>query len=337
MTRIVLVIATAMVLLAACTAGGTTTSNTPTANAPGQGVAGTEQVYENVVRTVLPSIVQITAGASSGSGVIYDNRGDVVTNAHVVGDGTRFQVTLATGGEPMTANLVASYPPDDLAVIRINGRLPVGPAKFGDSSKLVVGQLALAMGNPLGLSGSVTEGIVSAVGRTVTESPGVTITDMVQTSAAINPGNSGGALVDSSGRVIGVPTLAATNQQSGGAAPGIGFAISSNNAKRIADQIIAYGRVTNSGRAALNITATSVVDPEGRPGGVGVVAVAPGGAADKAGIRAGDVITRLNRTPVPGVTQLNEALAPLAVGSTAQVTVLRDGHSSTLPITLGEL
>jgi S1-C subfamily serine protease len=337
MARIVLVIATAAALLTACTSGsGTSTTRSRAPAGDSQGAA-LEQVYEHVVRTVLPSIVQINASSGSGSGVIYDNKGHIVTNAHVVGDEDQFQVTPATGGQPMPATLVARYPPEDLAVIQVSGGLPVGPATFGDSSELVVGQIVLAMGNPLGLTGSVTDGIVSAVGRTVTESPSVTIADMVQTSAAINPGNSGGALVDTSGHVIGIPTLGATDQTSGGVAPGLGFAISANTAKRITDQIIAHGRVTSSGRAALNITATSVVDPEGRPVGAGVVSVAAGGSADKAGIHPGDVISKVNDTPVTGVTQLNEALAELSPGAHAEVTVVRDGQRTTLPVTLGEL
>lgn len=332
MTRIALVILTAAATLAACT--GDDSSSPPAATAP---AAGVEQGYQDIVRAVLPSVVQITAGSGSGSGVIYDDSGHIVTNAHVVGDGTRFQVTLATGGEPRTATLVARYPPEDLAVIEVSGDLPVGPAEFGDSSKLAVGQLVLAMGSPLGLTSTVTEGIVSAVGRTVTESPGVTIPDMVQTSAAINPGNSGGALVDSAGRVIGIPTLGATDQQSGGVAPGLGFAISANTAKRIADQMIEHGRVVNSGRAALDLTATSVVDPDGRPAGAGVVSVAAGETADQAGIEPGDVIAKLNDIQITSLTQLNEALAALSPGDRAEVTVVRDGRTTVLPVTLGEL
>jgi putative serine protease PepD len=332
MTRIVLVVVTSAVLLSGCTGDDSSTSDTSARRG-----ATVEQANQNVVRAVLPSIVQITAGSGTGSGVVYDTDGHIVTNAHVVGDGTRFQVALATGGQPMTATLVARHPPEDLAVIRVDGELPVDPAEFGDSSKLAVGQHVLAMGNPLGLTGTVTEGIVSAVGRTVTESPGVTIADMVQTSAAINPGNSGGALVDSAGKVVGIPTLGARDQQSGGAAPGLGFAISANNAKRVADQIIAHGRVVDSDRAALDITATSVVDPDGRPVGAGVVGVTPGGAADEAGIRPGDVITKLAAMPITGVTRLNEALATLSPGGRVQVIVVRDGRSSALPVRLGEL
>ena len=170
----------------------------------------------SVVAQVLPSVVQITTGSGLGSGVILDDRGDIVTNAHVVGTATTFQVRLANNPTTFPATLVGAYPPDDLAVIHLD-QPPTGlkPARFGDSSKLQIGDIVLAMGNPLGLTGSVTDGIVSAVGRAVTEpagdgSPGATLPQAIQTSAAINPGNSGGALVDLSASVIGVPTLAAT-------------------------------------------------------------------------------------------------------------------------------
>ena len=212
--------------------------------------------YQRVIKDVLPSVVQIDASESLGSGVVYDDKGHVVTNAHVVGKEKTFKVTTATGEQALTAKLVASYPEQDLAVIKLDNP-PSGlkPAKFGDSTKAEVGQIVLAMGSPLGLSSSVTQGIVSATGRTVSErrtegGAGATIANMVQTSAAINPGNSGGALVSLDSEVIGIPTLAATDPQMGdSAAPGIGFAIPSSMVKTVADQIIKDGKVTDSGRA----------------------------------------------------------------------------------------
>src|SRR5690606_3148570 len=266
----------------------TTTAPATPGSAPGLEL---EQTYERVISQVLPSIVQITTPTGLGSGVVYDDKGHIVTNAHVIGEATEMQVTLATGGGSRTARLVESFPIGDLAVIKVEDPRTLRPAKFGDSSKLRVGQLVLAMGNPLGLSGSVTNGIVSATGRTVTEpqdegSPGATITSAIQTSAAINPGNSGGALVDMSGHVIGIPTLAATNPSlGGGAAPGIGFAIPSNVATDIASQIVQHGRVINSHRAALGIVGSTVIGDDGAPAGVGVRSVQRGGGAAKAGIR----------------------------------------------------
>ncbi len=176
--------------------------------------------------------MQIRTPEDLGSGVVVDARGDVVTNAHVVGNATRFVVILASGdSHPATA--IGRDAAHDIAVIRVRGARP-RPATFADSSRVDVGDLVLALGNPLGLRSSVTEGIVSAVGRSVPEGDGVTLSSVIQTSAAINPGNSGGALVDLSGRVIGIPTLAALDPEMGaGVAPGIGFAIDSNTVRRV--------------------------------------------------------------------------------------------------------
>ena len=170
-------------------------------------------------------------------------------------------------GQSLSAALVGAYPPDDLAVIRVHGARNLSPAGFGDSGALQVGDIVFAVGNPLGLASSVTEGIVSYNGRSVSEGNGVELPETIQTSAAINPGNSGGALVDLSGQVVGIPTLAAVDQQVGGAASGIGFAIPSNTVKLIVPQLIAAGHVTNSGRAALGITASDGMDALGNPAG----------------------------------------------------------------------
>ncbi|MER5350307.1 trypsin-like peptidase domain-containing protein [Kitasatospora sp. NPDC002551] len=340
--------------LAGCSSGAS--SDTSSARADGSPTAsgsataqpgGANQLqsdYQRVIKDVLPSVVQITTASGLGSGIVYDDKGDIVTNAHVVGTATTFTVTLAGSTKPLDAALVASYPDSDLAVIKL-GSPPDGlkPAKFGDSTKVDLGQITLAMGSPLGLSSSVTQGIVSATGRTVTEpstqgSPGAVIGNMVQTSAAINPGNSGGALVNLDGQVIGINTLAATEPQSdGAAAPGIGFAIPASTVTSIADQLIKDGKVTNSGRAALGITARTYFDQNFRPSGAVVVAVAPGGPADQAGLQVGDVITKIGDTPVDSLNSLTTALASLAPGSKVTVTYNRDGQSRTADVTLGTL
>lgn len=299
--------------------------------------------YQRVIKDVLPSVVQIRGSRDLGSGVVYDNNGHIVTNAHVVGTEKTFRVTIANSETPLTARLVYSYPEQDLAVVKLD-QVPEGlrAARFGDSDKVEVGQIVLAMGSPLGLSSSVTQGIVSATGRTVSEGgsgggTGATIANMVQTSAAINPGNSGGALVNLDGQVIGIPTLAAADPALGGsAAPGIGFAIPASMVKTVADQIVKQGRVTDSGRAALGITARDVVDDSFQPAGVAVVDVTGGGAADKAGIRPGDVITRLGGTVITTITSLSEALAANRPGQRTTVTFTRDGTEQTVNVTLGE-
>ncbi|MEV4443538.1 trypsin-like peptidase domain-containing protein [Streptomyces sp. NPDC049577] len=339
-------------LLAGCS-GPAPSSNAPsspatTAAAPRvSGPAGDLQAaYQKVVKDVLPSVVQITTGQGLGSGVVYDGKGDIVTNAHVVADARTFKVSLATGGATLGARLVASYPDQDLAVVRLDS-VPKGlkPAVFGDSPQVEVGQIVLAMGNPLGLSSSVTQGIVSAVGRTVSEGrsggnggSGPTIANMVQTSAAINPGNSGGALVNLAGQVIGIPTLAAVDPELGeGAAPGIGFAIPAATVTRIADQIIKSGRVTDSGRAALGITGRTIVGADFAPAGVAIVSVEKDGPAEKAGLRAGDIVTRVDQTPISTMQSLAEALAGLRPGDRAEVTYVRDGTERTATVTLGEV
>lgn len=298
--------------------------------------------YLKVIKNVLPSVVQIQGRRDLGSGVVYDDQGHIVTNAHVVGDEKTFRVTTAGSEKELTAQLVSSYPQQDLAVVKLQDP-PDGlkAAKFGDSSKVEVGQIVLAMGSPLGLSSSVTQGIVSATGRTVTEggdgTTGATIANMVQTSAAINPGNSGGALVNLDSEVIGVPTLAAVDPDVGdSAAQGIGFAIPASTVRNIADQIIEDGRVTDSGRAALGITGRTVVNDDYQAAGVAVVEVQDGGAADEAGLEPGDIITRLGDTEITTITSLSEALAAEKPGAETTVTYTRDGDQKKADVTLGE-
>jgi S1-C subfamily serine protease len=179
-----------------------------------------------------------SATTSPSAETIQSKFVNVVTNAHVVPGAKRFTVTLS-GGKRLPATLVGTNPGSDLAVIHLTRATP-SPAAFGDSAKIEVGYLTLAIGNPLGLHSSVSQGIVSSVSRTVSEGDGVTLTSAIQTSAEINPGNSGGALADLNGRVIGIPTLAALDPEFGGTpAPGIGFAIASNRVKSVATSIIA--------------------------------------------------------------------------------------------------
>ncbi|WJV49239.1 S1C family serine protease [Streptomyces flavofungini] len=349
-TRVPLLPATAVlvVLVAGCSGGGdgdradevdrSTTQAAPAA------ASDLQDDYQKVIKDVLPSVVQIDASDSLGSGVVYDDKGHIVTNAHVVGEEKAFRVTTATGEQPLEAKLVSAYPEQDLAVIKLD-KVPSGlkAAKFGDSTKVDVGTIVLAMGSPLGLSSSVTQGIVSATGRTVSEGrqdggTGATIANMVQTSAAINPGNSGGALVDLDGSVIGIPTLAATDPDMGdGAAPGIGFAIPSSMVKTVAGQIVKSGRVTDSGRAALGVTARTVLGDDYRPAGVALVEVQDGGAAAEAGLEPGDIITDLGGTPITTVTSLSETLAAVEPGAKERVTYVRDGDERTAEVTLGEM
>ena len=298
--------------------------------------------YASVVRQVLPAVVLIRTENGLGSGVVLDRSGNIVTNAHVAGNATKFQVQVAGDTAPRSARLVGTYPPDDLAVIRADNPSGLQPARFGDSDTVQAGDVVLAIGNPLGLSGSVTQGIISATDRAVTEpategSPAATLPGAIQTSAPINPGNSGGALVSASGQVVGIPTLAAGSPQGGGQAQGIGFAIPSNLARDIATQIIDTGHVTNSHRAAIGAEVATVLSPDGTAGGAGVVAVTSGGGAERAGLRAGDVITAVGGAQIPDTTALTQALAAAKPGDKVTVTVTRDGQDHNVQVTLGEL
>jgi putative serine protease PepD len=314
-------------------------ASTPTASGQDSSVP-LQDSYEQVVRTVLPSVVQISVGDSTGSGVVYNSKGDIVTNAHVVGDAKTLKVLPASGEATLTADVVGKFTPDDLAVIRVTkdaGKLKV--AAFGNSEQASIGEIVLAMGNPLGLFDSVTQGIVSATGRTVSESGagGTTIiTSAIQTSAAINPGNSGGALVNLQDQVIGIPTLAARLPDAG-AAPGIGFAIPSDTVRNIADQLIATGKVTNSGRASLGITAQTSANQEGQGTGVAIVDVDKGGPADDAGLRSGDVIVDLNGAATPTLAALEADLAMMKPGAKVTLHVRHDGKTGTFTATLGSL
>jgi putative serine protease PepD len=326
-------------------ATGTTATATPGPVVPGR-YAGPAS-YAGVVRQVLPSVVLIRTSDGLGSGVVLDRSGNIVTNAHVAGNATKFQVQVAGDTAPHTARLVGTYPPDDLAVIRADDASGLQPAKFGDSGQAQAGDVVLAIGNPLGLSGSVTQGIISATDRAVTEpaAPGpagqtraaAALPGAIQTSAPINPGNSGGALVSTSGEVIGIPTLAAASPQGGAQAQGIGFAIPANLARDIATQIIDSGHVTNSHRAALGAEVATVLSADGAPGGVGVVTVTSGDAAERAGLRPGDVIKSVGHAQTPDTTALSQALAEARPGDKITMTASRGGQDRTVQVTLGEL
>jgi putative serine protease PepD len=321
----------------ACSSATIKTSSSQRSSA---GAVPLQDSYEAVVRAVLPSVVQISTADSTGSGVVYDNRGDIVTNAHVIGDAKSVEVLLPDGAT-LPASDVGEFKPDDLAVIRVTkdaGQLKV--AKFDNSDDISIGEIVLAMGNPLGLADSVTQGIISATGRTVSSSEpgqGALITSAIQTSAAINPGNSGGALVNLDEQVVGIPTLAARLPDQGGAAPGIGFAIPSNTVRNIASQLIQSGRVTTSDRATLGITAQTAANQQGQDTGVAVIAVAKGGPAAKAGLRPGDIIMSIDGQATPSLQVLESIVSMHKPGTKVKVTVVRKGSTMTFNVKLGSL
>jgi len=320
--------AAAGVLLAGC---GNGSSAGPAANVPASAGA-LQQQFVQVVKQVGPAVVLIQTSQGLGSGIVFTSTGDIVTNNHVVAGASSFQVSLGNGKQ-YPARLVGSFAPDDLAVLHIDAS-GLQPATFADSKNLAVGDIAMAIGNPLGLQSSVTEGIVSALGRTVNEDTAVVLPNVIQTSAAINPGNSGGALVNLDGQVIGIPTLAATDPQvGGGQAAGIGFAIPSNIVRDIATQIVQQGKVTDSHRGYLGIQVGATTTA-----GVLVTQVQPGGPAARAGIQAGQLITAVNGAATPDPGTLADVVAGLRPGQSVTVTVTgTDGGSHTVRVTVGQL
>lgn len=211
-------------------------SPTPTASAGSGTLAQLQAELRQLIASALPSVVEIDTNGTVGSGVVVDAQGDIVTNAHVVGADSSFTVT-ASNGQSYTGSLVGSDPGSDLAVIKVSGAgSSLKPAAFGDSTQVHVGDIVVSIGTPLGLSDSVSQGIVSATGRSQPEGQGVVLTNLIQTTAPLNPGNSGGALVDVNGHVIGVAVLTAGSGRGGGAS-NIGFAIPSSQVLKVAKQL----------------------------------------------------------------------------------------------------
>jgi len=332
MTRFRLPLAILALAAAVAVGAGFASSKTSQSSASVSVGAALQNAFVSVYKNVSPSVVQIQTSEGLGSGIVFDSKGDIVTNDHVVGTSTTFAVTTSTGKQ-LKGTLVGAFAPDDLAVIKV---APAGlkPATFADSGNVRVGDLAMAIGNPLGLSSSVTEGIISGLNRQEPEGGNVVLQSAIQTSAAINPGNSGGALVNIAGQVIGIPTLAAEDPQLGGAAAGIGFAIPSNVIKSIAGQLVASGKVTNSGRAYLGVESADT----GEGNGAYIGQVLAGTGAAKAGIVAGDLITAVNGSPVTDSSDLSTVLAGLKPGQTVTVKLVRqNGSTASVQVTLGQL
>lgn len=305
----------------------------------------------SVAERVLPSVVTIFArGANgsggSGSGEVIRPGGYILTNNHVIAaaaSGGSVDVVFSDGA-PEKATITGRDPQTDLAVLKVPSSGHIKPIALGSSSPIRVGQPVIAVGAPLGLSGTVTAGIVSATDRTI-EVPGendksALLVSAVQTDAAINPGNSGGALVNCDSQLVGVPTAGASVPSSSGEAPGgnigLGFAIPVDLAKTISDEIIATGHVSHAyfGLQTVPIAAT-VAAQAGVPEGLHVQAVTPGGPAARAGLRAGDVITRIDGNPATSNVQLQELSLTRKPGSTVPVRYVRSGTEASATITLG--
>ncbi len=286
------------------------------------------------------SLTEEAIPRGSGSGFIWDNRGHIITNYHVIEDGDLFNITLPNQ-EEVQAKLVGIEPKKDLAVLKIEGNLKeLYPIKVGSSSGLLVGQKVIAIGNPFGFDHSVTTGIVSALGRSMPGVGGVTIRDMIQTDAAINPGNSGGPLLNSAGELIGMNTMIVSPSRS---SSGIGFAIPVDTIKKFVPQIRKYGRVIRPG---LGITLLS--DRYGQRLGIdGVIIyeVPPDSEAYKKGLRGltrdrrgrlviQDVIKEIDGKKVNSYDDLYNLLDDYKIGDRVTLTVERDGRSRKVELTL---
>jgi len=267
-------------------------------------------------------VTDVTGRGGAGSAVVFTGDGMLLTNAHVVGRSTRGLAVFADGAES-DVDVVGADPLSDLAVVRARTATPP-PAVLGDAATLAVGQLVVAVGNPLGLAGSVTAGVVSGLGRSLPTRDGRTarvVEDVIQTDAALNPGNSGGALADSASRVVGINTAVA--------GWGLGLAVPINDTtRRIVGALIAGGRVR---RAYLGLVSTPAPLPArlaertGRRRGLRVVDVVPGSPADRAGLKPGDLVLEADRRPVADAQSLQRLLFADAIGRDLPVTVYRRG------------
>jgi putative serine protease PepD len=254
---------------------------------------------------------------------VFDTKGDILTNDHVVAGATSLTVKFSDGST-YKATLVGADPSTDVAVVHVNAPASkLAPLTLADSSKVAVGDGVVAIGNPFGLDGTVTTGIVSALGREISAPDDTPISGAIQTDAAINHGNSGGPLLDMKGRVIGITSQI---QSEGGGNDGVGFAVPSNTVKSIATQLIAGGKAQH---ALLGVTPANGVD------GVKVTVVEAGSAAADAGVKVGDVITGVDSTQVTTPEQLRAIIASHKPGDTITLTIRRGSGMQTLQATLG--
>jgi S1-C subfamily serine protease len=280
-------------------------------------------VVVRVAESVLPSVaslrVQTRRGDGAGSASVLTTDGFLLTSAHVVEGADTAQATFSDG-TIIGTDVIGRDPLSDLAVLRARGPVPA-PVLLGDAAKLRVGQLVVALGNPLGLAGSVTAGIVSALGRSLPTRAGRVVDEVIQTDAALNPGNSGGALADSSGRVVGVNTAVA--------GIGVGLAVPINDTtRRIIATLMAQGRVR---RAWLGIVGAHMPFPPalaaktGRSSGLHVAQVMPQSPAARSGLRVGDVVLSVAGEPISSATSLQAAMVEDAIGRRLEITVWRNG------------
>ena len=307
-----------------------------------ESVAG---IAQRVLRSTVSITVRTSSGGGSGSGVVLRSDGYVLTNNHVVeaGESGRITVTVnGSEGRELPASIVGLDPETDLAVIKVEGGGPLVPATLGRSAGLVVGDPVVAIGSPLGLNGTVTTGIISALNRTVNVpssdgQPATPLLNAIQTDAAINPGNSGGALVDASGAVIGInsaiATLGGSSTGDSGGSIGVGFSIPVDEARSVAEEIIRTGKATHP---AIGVEAGNEISDDGRKAGARLTRIVPGGSAAQGGLQVGDVVDKVGDTAVGSVDELILALRQSKVGDRVTLTYVRDGSPRTADVVLGD-
>ena len=299
----------------------------------------------SVADQALPSVVTVRAAhgqqGGTGSGVVIRDGGYILTNNHVIsvaaGGGT--VSILRTDGETTEATIVGRDPLTDLAVIRAKDATDLSPISLGNSGSLQVGEPVVALGSPLGLTSTVTTGIVSALDRYVRvpseNGQAAHLVGAIQTDASINPGNSGGALVDCQARLVGINTAGATVPNGGGGSIGLGFAIPVDLARGIADELIDTGRVSRpSFGMQLQTISPGLAQQTGAPAGLFVEAVTAGGPADSAGIRPGDIIVEVDGEPAESADALVVKTLRMKAGDTVRLTYVRSGASHTTVLTL---
>jgi putative serine protease PepD len=293
--------------------------------APARSATDVSGLYARVSPGVVSVEAQTAGGGATGSGFVLDGDGYILTNDHVIAGASTVRVRFAEGG-PITAKLVGTDESTDLALLKVDPSAhKLTPLALGSSSSLKVGQSAIAIGSPYGLQGTLTTGVISALGRSITAPNNFPIDNVVQTDAAINPGNSGGPLLDASGRVVGVNAQIATNS---GANDGVGFAIPIDTAKQVVPQLKTGGKIT---RPYLGV---STGDPQTGTGAV-VAGVVPGGPADDAGLRLGDRIVSVGGRPISESADVATAVVARKPGDEVKVGVRRGGSDKTVTVKLG--
>ena len=312
--------------------------STPTApeNVSQSGAMSLQQIYADTIDYVVSISCKTKSGSSTGTGVILDKKGHIVTNCHVV-EGAKSVEVLLGDNRILPALVVGQDKVSDLAVLYVEAE-DLKPARFGDSASLQVGDAVVAIGDPLGvaLRGTMTNGIVSAINRDIT-SQGRTMT-LIQTNAALNAGNSGGPLINSYGQVIGINTMKIGDYVNQSGVEGLGFAIPSVTVKEVVDQLLHQGYVT--GRPALGLsgeTVSTFLQHYYRlPAGVYITQVTYGGAAHRAGLEAGDIIVSFGKIKVSSVEELTTALYATKAGDQVNVTIYRGGSQKQIKLTVGQ-